>query len=593
MSSPNTTLDRCFRPTRFVVGLACLALSLVASFALTAGHIAKLQLPGCGTGSPCEQLTESAWGKLPLVDWPVSFIGLAYFVALLFAWTAAYRGSSVSTGLKNLVRFGAAVSVMFVIVIFVQGHLCWYCLATHAGNLAFLVSIEVAPKGAAAVRRNVAWIGGAFAAVTVIEVVALGLVGRVIEQQQAESTQRIIDAPDEERLPAFTGRYRLGPAAAPIRIVVISDYQCPDCRKIEFELKRILSRRDDVSLSAKQFPFCTDCNPHATRNMHPNACWAARAAEAAGILHGNDGFWQMHRWLFDREGSFTDSYLRSELVQLGYDPAEFESVMQGTKTLDLVQGDIEEAMALGLFQTPMIFINGVQLKGWQVPGTLSRAVTEVAASKPRTARATTDRPMSALQKYVADWRDEKTRTMPADSHDWAVGTEAARVTITLWGDYQEPNTAEVDRILRRVVRDRPETRYAFRHFPFNTSCNPAIRRTRHVGACWAAQAAEAAGALGGTQGYWRMHEWLLANQSRFNDQTLRQVAPGLGFDADALLAQMDTDETAQAIAEDVRAGKRLKVQGVPHLFINGKRVPRWRLQGHDVLQQIMDEAAGN
>ena len=593
MSSTNTTTDRCFRPTRFVVGLACLALSIVASFALTVGYIAKLQLPGCGTGSPCEQLTDSAWGKLPWVDWPVSFIGLAYFVALLLAWIAAYRCGSVSTAVKNLVRFGAAVSAMFVVVIFVQGHLCWYCLATHAGNLAFVISIELAPKGTAAVRRSVAGIAGAFAAVTVVELGALALVGRVIQQQQAESTQRIIDAPDEERLPAFTGRYRLGPAAAPIRIVVISDYQCPDCRKIEFELKGILSRRDDVSLSAKQFPFCTACNRHAPRNMHPNACWAARAAEAAGILHGNHGFWQMHQWLFDRKGSFTDSDLRSELVQFEYDPGEFKSIMEDAKTLDLVQGDIEEAVALGLFQTPMIFINGVELKGWQVPGTLSQAVAAVAASEPPTATAIADRPMSAPAKYVADWRDEKMRTIPADSHDWAVGAEAARVTITLWGDYQEPNTAEVDRILRRVVRDRPETRYAFRHFPVNTKCNPAIRRTLHVGACWGAQAAQAAGALGGAQGYWRMHEWLLANQSRFNDETLRQVAPGLGFDADALLAEMDTDETAQAIAEDVRAGQGLGVRGVPRIYINGKRVPRWKLQGHGILQQIIDEAAGN
>ena len=201
--------------------------------------------------------------------------------------------------------------------------------------------------------------------------------------------------------------------------------------------------------------------------------------------------------------------------------------------------------------------------------------------------------MSAPAKYLADWRDEKTRTMPADSHDWAVGAEAARVTITLWGDYQEPNTAEVDRILRRVVGDRPETRYAFRHFPFDTKCNPTIGVTRHPRACRAAQAAEAAGALGGAQGYWPMHEWLLANQSRFNDQTLRQVAPGLGFDADALFAAMDTDNTAQAIAEDVRAAQGLGVRSVPRIYINGKRVPRWKLQGHDILQQIIDEAAGN
>ena len=577
----------------FWLGHGWLILSIAAALVLAGKHLDILQAPGCGPGGGCAEAAASVWATVPLIDWPVSFLGLAYFVALLWAWTAARRGGGLSKRTKYLVRLGAALSVMFVAAMIGGGYICWYCLAVHIGNLGFVATMELAPTGAAASRRSLAWIGGAFAAVTVVELGALALVGRAIQQQQAESTQRIIDAPDEERLPAFTGRYRLGPEAAPIRIVVISDYQCPDCRKIEFELKGILSRRDDVSLSAKQFPFCTACNRHAPRNMHPNACWAARAAEAAGILHGNDGFWQMHRWLFDHKGSFTDSELPSQLVQFGYDPAEFKSVMEGAETLDLVQGDIEEGMALGLFQTPMIFINGVQLMGWQVPGTLSQAVAAVAASNPPTATAIADRPMSALQKYLADWRDEKTRTMPPDSHDWAVGAEAARVTITLWGDYQEPNTAEVDRILRRVVGDRPETRYAFRHFPVNTKCNPAIRRTRHVGACWAAQAAEAAGALGGAQGYWRMHEWLLANQSRFNDQTLREVAAGLGFDADALLGEMKTDETAQAIAEDVRAAQGLGVRGVPRIYINGKRVPRWKLQGHDILQLIIDEAAGN
>ena len=577
----------------FWLGHGWLILSIAAALVLAGKHLDILQAPGCGPGGGCAQAAASVWATVPLIDWPVSFLGLAYFVALLWAWTAARRGGGLPKRTKYLVRLGAVLSVMFVAAMIGGGYICWYCLAVHIGNLGFVTTIELAPTGAAATRRSLAWVGGAFAAVTVVEVVVLVLVGRVIQQQQAESTQRIIDAPDEERLSAFTGRYRLGPETAPIRIVVISDYQCPDCQNIEFELRGILSRRDDVSLSAKQFPFCTDCNPHATRNMHPNACWAARAAEAAGILHGNEGFWQMHRWLFDHQGSFTDSELRSELVQFGYDPAEFKSVMEGAKTLDLVQGDIDQAIALGLFQTPMIFINGVELKGWQAPGTLSRAVAAVAASKPPMATATADRPMSAPAKYVADWRDEKTRTMPADSHDWAVGAEAARVTITMWGDYQEPNTAEVDRILRRVVQDRPETRYAFRHFPFDNTCNPTIGVTRHPRACRAAQAAEAAGTLAGQAGYWRMHEWLLTNRSRFNDQTLRQATPGMGFDADALLAEMDTDETAQAIAEDVRAAQRLGVRSVPRIFINGKRVPRWRLQGHDILQQIIDEAAGN
>ena len=327
--------------------------------------------------------------------------------------------------------------------------------------------------------------------------------------------------------------------------------------------------------------------------MHPNACKAAWAAEAAGILHGNDGFWQMHRWLFDRQGTFTEKHFQEELIGMGYDPAEFKAVMKGPETLKLVQADIEETIKLGLFQTPMIFINGVEMKGWQTPGALAQAVRAVAASNPPTATAANDQPINAPQKYLADWRDGRRYTIPADSSEWTVGAETARVTITMWGDYQEPNTAALDRILRRKVQQRSDARYTFRHFPVNTSCNSAIRRTMNSRACWGSKAAQAAGYLAGQEGYWRMHNWLLNNQSRFNDQSLRQVAPELGFNTDALLSEMNSTKTAQAIANDVRAGERLNVQGVPYVFINGKRLPRWKLEGHDILQQVIDEASGN
>ena len=577
----------------FWLGHAWLILSIAATLILAGKHLEVIQAPGCGTGGGCEQAAASVWAKVPLIDWPVSFLGLAYFVALVSAWTAARRSGGLPKRAKHLVRFGVALSVMFTAAMFGGGYICWYCLAVHVGNVGFLVTMEFAPTGAAATRRSLAWVGGAFVAVTVVGIGAMAFVDRAVSQQQSQSTQRIIDTPDDERLTGFTGRYLLGPEAAPIRIVIISDYQCPDCRKIEFQLKGILSQREDVSLSAKHFPFCTDCNRHSTRNMHPNACWAARAAEAAGILHGNDGFWQMHRWLFDRQGTFTDKHFHEELIELGYDPAEFKAIMEGPETLKLVQADIEETMTLGLFQTPMIFINGVEMKGWQTPGALAQAVRAIAASNPPTATAVNDQPVSAQQKYLADWRDGRKYTIPADSSEWTVGAAAARVAITVWGDYQEPKTAALDRILRRKVQERSDARYTFRHFPVNTSCNSAIRRTLHPGACWASKAAQAAGALAGADGYWRMHDWLLNNQSRFNDQALRQVAPQLGFDADALLSEMDSNATAQAIANDVRAGERLDVQGVPYLYINGKRVPRWKLQGHDILQQIIDEVGGN
>lgn len=75
----------------------------------------------------------------------------------------------------------------------------------------------------------------------------------------------------------------------------------------------------------------------------------------------------MHRWLFDRGGGFTDQELNDGLTQLGYDPKVFIPVMTGEGTLRPVQQDIDEAQVLGISGTPMVFINGIELKGWEAP----------------------------------------------------------------------------------------------------------------------------------------------------------------------------------------------------------------------------------
>ncbi len=135
----------------------------------------------------------------------------------------------------------------------------------------------------------------------------------------------------------------MGPEVAPIRIVMFTGYQCPDCRKMEPQVAELLKSRKDISVSIKHFPFCPDCNRHTPTNMQANGCWAARAAEAAGILKGTDGFKKMHEWLFSRAGSFTNVELSAKLAELGWDANEFTMTMQGPTTLRNVQTDIEEA----------------------------------------------------------------------------------------------------------------------------------------------------------------------------------------------------------------------------------------------------------
>jgi protein-disulfide isomerase len=196
----------------------------------------------------------------------------------------------------------------------------------------------------------------------------------------------------------LTGRYRSGPEKAAYRIVMFTDFQCVDCKRVEAEVLAVMAKRTDISFSVKHFPMCTHCNENmGGRNLHPNACWAARASEAAGILKGDAGFFAMCRWLFERSGSFTDTDIKTALPALGFDTAAFLATMHSESTEWLVKQDIEEAINLGVRYTPHMFINGVVFRGWEVPGVVKAVLTELDGNTP-SLTPDSDQPIPARAK---------------------------------------------------------------------------------------------------------------------------------------------------------------------------------------------------
>lgn len=613
-----------------------LSAAVVLSTFLVSKHFGG-GLPGCGPQSGCEALERTRWGTVPGLQWPVSFVGFAYFLALLMAWMVA--GRDVPAAAQWLLRIGGAASLLFIGVMLTLRKVCPYCVGVHAANLAVVVLIEremlrrarqALPGGGPMSWVRVRRIAGSALATFLAVSLLLGVANARMHQKQlasAESDRRqatdkiLAQAQAVSEVPAsqatgdiwgnagFTGRYRLGPEASPIRIVMLTDYQCEDCNKVEPEVEAILASRNDVSLSVKHYPMCTEaspgvpCNRFAKKSMHPNACWAARAAEAAGILKGDDGFWAMHRWLFSRAGNFTDANLKSAVSQMGFNPEAFLEVMKGPETLQRVQADCEEGNALGLYFTPMIFVNGVEFKGWQVPGALRKTVEEVAAKNPPPLNATADRPSLAGSKYIQDWRDQPARHMPPETKAWSTGAASATgvpggtrfVDVILFGDYQEPYTAAMDVAIRGLMKSKPNVRYTFRHFPIDPKINSTLPtnvrpEAVHPQAGRAAQAAEAAGAIGGTQAYWKMHDWLMRNLQSFNDESLRTAAEGMGIDSDKLFAEMENPEITAAILEDARAAQQLGLTGVPMVFVNSKWVWRTMRDNENIVLPVIEEA---
>lgn len=403
--------------------------------------------------------------------------------------------------------------------------------------------------------------------------------------------------------PGFTGRYRLGPEVAPVRVVIFSDYQCPECKVMERQVMDVVAKHPNVSVSAKHFPFCTDCNKYMPpgNNKHPNACRAARAAEAAGKVGGGEAFWAMHAWNFEVNGVFTESELDARVASMGLDVAAFKAAYNDPAINALVESDVEEGMALGLRFTPTVFVNGVELRGIMATDALLRAVEAILASDPTPVSASADRPPDLMQKVVDDWRAEPLQREPTDQRSWSVGPEGAALHLMMWGDYSEPFTARADAVVRGLVSSRTDLRYTFRHYPVDKTCNMFARQTMHPFSCVASRAAEAAGQLGGSEGYWKMHEWLLANQRQpggappggqpLTEPLVLAQAKAMGFDEAAFLAAYRGPEAKKAIEEDARGGARVNVQSLPTIVLNGQRVPRWFVGESIVLDRIIDAAA--
>ena len=185
------------------------------------------------------------------------------------------------------------------------------------------------------------------------------------------------------------GHHHLGPAQAEVQLVVFFDYGSQRCRRVEQDVRALMKRFPGrVSLSLRHYPQSTDCNHTLKLNTHPNACQAARAAETAGILKGDLGFWEMHSWLFQRRGDFSSGELRDALPSLGYDDVDhYLEVMEGAEPLEHILRDVLDAATLQNVAPGTVVMNEIRLDGNEVEDALAQAVRFLEGQPPTDARA--------------------------------------------------------------------------------------------------------------------------------------------------------------------------------------------------------------
>jgi Na+/H+ antiporter NhaA len=146
-----------------------------------------------------------------------------------------------------------------------------------------------------------------------------------------------------------------------------------------------------------------------------------------------------------------------------------------------------------------------------------------------------------------------------DERDYVRGPAEAPVTLVEYGDFECPYCGQAESIIRELLSDFGDLRYAWRHLPLNDV---------HPHAQLAAEAAEAAAAQGK---FWEMYDLLLSRQENLTLRDLVGYAEQLGLDVEAFRGHLRKRKGAGRIAEDVESAELSSVSGTPTFFINGRR----------------------
>ena len=169
--------------------------------------------------------------------------------------------------------------------------------------------------------------------------------------------------------------------------------------------------------------------------------------------------------------------------------------------------------------------------------------------------------------------------------DHVRGAKDGKVTLVEFGDFQCPACAAFEPIIRQVMTDNKDVlKFSFRHFPLTQI---------HKNALLAAKASEAA-ALQGK--FWEMHDILYDKQEEWGEalnarEFIMIYANTLKLDIKKFSNDLESKVLEDKILAEFKEGVKLKVEGTPTFFLNGKKVEDTPRNLADFNKMIRDAAA--
>jgi len=357
-------------------------------------------------------------------------------------------------------------------------------------------------------------------------------------------------------LPVLGNEPIWGTRNAPLTWVLFGDLDCPHTRKAWRALEVVkASFGDDLRIVFHHRPL----------REHPNALSAAQVLAGVARVHGALAFFDVLHRVMQGEASLTAERLTAELAAAGYGASKLSDLSAAGEAQ--VRADLQLAGQFGLRSTPFSFLNGQAIDGERGAQELEqllheeqRTATWLTAAGVPSASLYTTRTSSNL---IGVGNAGESRSCAPVGKSPTRGPADALVTLVEFADFECQYCKRVEPTLEALLARYPKAlRLVWKDYPL----------PQHKGAQLLANFAADAFRRGSAPGFWTIHDGIFAQVEALDDGTLGALAGKAGLDGARLLVSAHAGAHDAAIYADMKLAEKLKVNGTPTFFANGRRI---------------------
>lgn len=198
----------------------------------------------------------------------------------------------------------------------------------------------------------------------------------------------------------------------------------------------------------------------------------------------------------------------------------------------------------------------------------------------------------AMSDFLEEYRKAKRLTHESDPARLSFGDTNAPVKVIEWLEITCPHCAQLDQQLAGIKNSTNEKDWSLetRYYPLDSECNPHMNRSRNNGvSCLAAKSLiclsedrEKSHSIRAT---------FFANQKQLSTTMIRDIIRDHNVDMTALTACIESDTTADELADDIEMAQAHNISGTPLVVMNGRPLTAMPHLIYSLILSAADDAA--